>query len=145
MQPPKREEIVNVRTYMHPEPVTANTRDGAHQTFRRMCERGIRHMPVLGDDGRLVGIVSDRDLRRPDTLDDDPNVVHPYLLDNHVKVEQIMTPDPVTVEVDDDVRRALDLLVTRRYGALPVIDQGRLVGIISTVDLLRAFRDHLLR
>lgn len=134
---------MNVRTYMHASPVTANLRDGAHQTFRRMLERGIRHMPVLDDAGHLAGMVTDRDLRRPDTLDDDPNVVHPYLLDNHVKIQEIMTANPVTVDAADDVQVALAVMVERRFGALPVCEDGRLVGIISTVDLLRAFRDHL--
>lgn len=134
---------MNVRTYMHAEPVTANLRDGAHQTFTRMHDHGIRHMPVLGEDGRLVGVVSDRDLRRPDALDDDPNVVHPWILDNHTHVGQLMTPDPLTVQADAPLTAAVDLLVERRFGALPVLDGQRLVGMISAVDLLRAFRDHL--
>ncbi len=134
---------MNVSDYMHAEPVTANLRDGAHQTFLRMQERGIRHMPVLGDDGRLVGVVTDRDLRRPDTLDDDPNISHAYVLDNALKIAEIMTPDPVTIEAADDVRSALDVMVERKFGALPVTDDGKLVGILSAVDLLRAFQDYL--
>ncbi len=56
---------MKVSDYMSSEVVTANLRDGLHQTFYRMLERGIRHMPVVGEGGTLVGIISERDLRRP--------------------------------------------------------------------------------
>lgn len=134
-----------VRDYMHADPITANLRDGAHQTFTRMHDHGIRHMPVLGEDGRLAGLVSDRDLRRPDRLDDDPNVVHQWILDNHTRVEALMTARPTTIDADAPIATAVDLLIEHRFGALPVLSSGRLVGMISAVDLLKAFRETLAR
>lgn len=134
---------MRVRDWMNDSPITANLRDGAHQTFTRMHEHGIRHMPVLGEDGRLAGMVSDRDLRRPDSLDDDPNVVHPWVLDNHTRVESLMTPRPLTVQAEAPLVEALDAMVEHRFGALPVLDGERLVGVISATDLLRAYRQHL--
>jgi acetoin utilization protein AcuB len=135
---------MKIRDYMTTDVTTANLRDGMRQTFFRMRERGIRHMPVIGDRGELAGIISDRDLRRPDWVSTEENVARYYLLDNAHKVKDAMTPDPVTVRADDEIAVAVALLTERRFGALPVVDdRGRLVGMISTVDLLRAFHAHL--
>ena len=130
-----------VRDYMTGKVVTANLLDGLRQTWDRMHERRVRHMPVVDEHGALVGIVSDRDLRRP-ANQDEPNTTHYFALDNTVKVEEAMTAAPVTVREDDPVDVALQIFVDRRFGALPVIDgAGALVGLISTIDLLRACRD----
>jgi len=133
---------MKVSDYMSAEVVTANLRDGLRQTFYRMRERGIRHMPVLGDDGAMVGVISDRDLRRPDWVDDEENVAHYYLLDNAHKVEDAMTRDPWFVHPDDPIQDAVDLVLKHRIGALPVVGEGRkLLGMISAVDMLRAFHE----
>ncbi len=108
-----------------------------------MYERGIRHVPVVDDDGRVVGIVTDRDLRehigpltewfadpegRADALND--------------PVEVVMTPEPVTVGPETMLGDVVDLLVEEKFGGLPVVeDDGRLVGFISYVDVLRAVRE----
>lgn len=65
-----------VRDYMTPAVVTAKLRDGLHQTFHRMLERGVRHMPLLGDAGEMVGIISERDIRRPEFVDHDSNTAN---------------------------------------------------------------------
>ena len=133
---------MKVSDYMSTKVVTANLKDGLRQTFYRMRERGIRHMPVLGDDETLVGVISDRDLRRPDWVDEEQNVAHYYLLDNAHKVEGAMTPDPWVVHPDDPIQEAVGMVLKHSIGALPVVGaQRRLVGMISTVDMLRAFRD----
>jgi acetoin utilization protein AcuB len=129
---------------MSTEVISANYSDGLRQTFYRMRERGIRHMPVLGAGEELVGIISDRDLRRPDWVDDEENVAHYYILDNSNKVEGAMTAPPVTVHAADPIATALTLLLARGFGALPVVDDdGKLIGMLSAVDLLRAFKDSL--
>ena len=133
---------MKVSEYMSTEVITANLKDGLRQTFYRMRERDIRHMPVLGDDERVVGMISDRDPRHPDWVDDEENCAHYYLLDNTHKVEGTMSPDPTTVRADDDLQRAVEIILDRKFGALPVVDDDhKLVGLISSIDLLRAFRD----
>ena len=132
---------MQIRDYMTAPPVTANLRDGLRQTWDRMHERGVRHMPVLDEGGRLVGIISDRDLRRPNNLDE-PNVTRFYALDNHSKVQDAMSKKPTTLREDVDFGVALDLFITRRFGAVPVMGMdGRLVGMLSIIDMLRACRD----
>jgi len=133
---------MRVGDYMTSEIVTANPKDGLRQTFYRMRERGIRHMPVLADDEAIVGVISDRDLRRPDWVDDEENVAHYYLLDNAHKVEDAMTCDPWIVEADASIGNAVDLVLAHRIGALPVVDAGRkVIGMISAIDMLRAYRE----
>lgn len=132
---------MRIRDDMVAKVVTANLRDGLRQTWDRMHERDVRHMPVLGDDGELVGIVSGRDLRRPAGMDG-PNTTQPFALDNSTQVSQAMTSPATTVGADDPIDGALDLFIDRKIGALPVVgEDGALVGILSAVDLLRACRD----
>ncbi len=132
---------MQIRDYMTAPPTTANLRDGLRQTWDRMQERRVRHMPVLDDDGRLVGIISERDLRRPSSLDE-PNLTHLYALDNNTLVEEAMTPEPKTLREDVEFAVARDLFIQRRFGAVPVMDMNdRLIGILSIVDMLRACAD----
>lgn len=135
---------MHVKDYMSKEVITANLRDGLRQTFYRMVERKVRHMPVLNDKEEVVGIISDRDLRRPDWVDNEENVAHYYLLDNEVKVESAMSANPIVVKANDDIRVALELFINRRYGALPVVGEDKKpIGILSAFDVLRAFNDSL--
>lgn len=135
---------MNVSDYMTTTPVCANLRDGLHQTYYRMRERGIRHMPVLDDSGVLAGIVTERDLLRPGFVDDGPVVSRSFVLDNKRKVASAMTSNPVTVRSDAPLSAAVDLFIQRRYGALPVVDaSGAMVGILSSIDLLKALADKL--
>lgn len=127
-----------VEDYMTRWVITANLKDGLHQTWQRMKERNIRHMPVFDDGERLVGIISDRDIRRPETIDG-PNFVRDYRVDNKSKVEDAMTPYPATVRADTPLRDAATTMLERRYGALPVTQGAKLVGIISQLDVIRAF------
>ena len=135
---------MHVSDYMTDNVVTANLRDGLRQTFYRMIERNVRHMPVLDDEERLAGIVSDRDLRRPDWVDSEENVAHYYLLDNETHVEEAMSPNPYTVHPETSIEDALAIFLEHRFGALPVVNaERRVVGILSAFDVLKAFSKSL--
>jgi acetoin utilization protein AcuB len=92
---------------------------------RLMHEHAIRHLPVL-EAGRLVGIVSDRDVRSAASA---PTA----------SARQLMTAKPVTVTPDIRVEHAARLMLEHRFGALPVVEDGVVVGIVTYTDLLRAF------
>ena len=131
---------MRISKYMTDKLVTARPDDGSRATFFRMREHEIRHIPVLDDAGVLVGIISDRDLRRPDWVDQAPDLAHVYHLDDEMKVGDLMTTSVVTVHTYDTLHKAVRLFLEHRFGCLPVLDKtGSLVGIVSPLDLLRAF------
>jgi acetoin utilization protein AcuB len=107
-----------------------------------MRHRRIRHVPVVSDDGRLVGIVTDRDVRTampsPATSLAAGEI---YYLVNRLRVERIMTHAVIAIGPDAPISDAVGRMLARRIGALPVLEGGRLVGIITETDLLRAFAE----
>jgi CBS domain-containing protein len=99
----------------------------------------VRHMPVV-DDGRLVGIVSNRDLLAASLtkfLNFDPKQRRAFL--RSVEVSEAMTRDVVTVEPSTSLREAAELLIRHKVGCLPVVKpDGVLVGLLTETDLLKA-------
>ena len=124
--------------------ITARPQETIRRALAMLEDLDIRHLPVVDDEGRLVGMVSDRDLREfwgtGEEIDegsaDDPL---------GTAIAEVMSADVVTVDSQEDVSAAIDSMIEYRIGALPVLDQttGELVGIISYVDLLRLARDLL--
>lgn len=97
----------------------------------------IRHMPVLSH-GRLVGIVTQRDLFRAaisSVLGFRPVTEREWLA--KIRVEEVMTKPVITAGADWTVRQAVDLMLERGIGCLPVVDGERLVGLVSETDCLR--------
>ncbi len=133
---------MRISQYMSRKVITTGPDEGVRQAFFVMRREGVRHLPVVDPQGALVGIISDRDLRRPDWVDEDFAVSHPYRLDDELRVGDLMSRDVVTVHTYDSIGKAAGILEERRFGALPVLDkEGTLVGVLSAYDLLRALRD----
>lgn len=103
----------------------------------------IRHIPVL-DGVTLVGIASDRDVKRamPSLLTGVSQHEYDETLD-HTPVARIMTRDPMTVAPNTPVLAALSILLEKKYGALPVVEEGKLVGIVTEIDFLRLLQSML--
>jgi len=113
--------------------VTIRRDTTATTAWALMKVRRFRHLPVVDDRGRIVGIVSDRDLTRvPFTPTDSGRAVP-----TGMPVERIMTAAVISVRPDDDITEAARLMWEHKIGALPVVDNGRLVGILTEIDLLR--------
>lgn len=107
-----------------------------------MRQHNIGHLPVVEGEG-LVGIVSDRNVREATV---DPRVFT-LLLDfiasmDRARVRDIMTPDVITTTPETPMSEAARLMVSRRIGCLPVVKDGRLVGIVVAADLLRTLSAH---
>ncbi len=103
----------------------------------------VRHVPVVDDEGDLVGLVSDRDLLRNILTDqaDVPLSVRQAVMAETL-VESIMTVELVTLEPNDAARQAARLLLDNKFGCIPVTDGGsRLVGIVTQSDFLQLFAD----
>jgi acetoin utilization protein AcuB len=132
--------VMRVSEYMSQPAMVASPDDGARETFFRMREARVRHLPVL-EGAQLVGILSDRDLRRPDWVDEAPDLAHPYELADDLTVGDLMTRHPISVHTYEPVAHAVGLFLEHGFGALPVLDKGgHLVGILTKLDLLRALR-----
>ncbi len=105
-----------------------------------MLKERIRHLPVTDVDGRLLGIVTDRDIRL--NLPSKATSLSVWEI-NHLlaklTVGEVMTQSVISVGPDRPARDAAQLMVDHQIGALPVEDTGRLVGIVTETDLLRAF------
>ena len=128
-----------IRDWMTTDVITATPETSMLKVSKMMKEYDIRRVPVVDAQNKVVGIVSDRDVKdaspsKATTLD-----MHElYYLLSEIKVRDIMTPDPVTVEVRDTVERVALLMEERSIGGLPVVDdEGSLVGIITDHDIFK--------
>ena len=102
----------------------------------------VRHVPVLDDDGDVVGLVSDRDLLRNVLTDqaDVPLSVRRASMQGAL-VESIMTEDVVAVEANESLRSAARLLLDNKFGCLPVTEGTQLIGIVTQADFLGVFAE----
>jgi len=116
---------LTVRDVMATDLVTVRPHQSARHAYRLMRDHRFRHLPVV-EDGQLVGILSDRDLR--------PVLLSPTL--TRARVGELMSEDLTTVVPDASVEEAASLLVVKKIGCLPVVADGRLVGIVTETDLL---------
>src|SRR5207342_1065612 len=97
-------------------------------------KNNIKHLPIVEAD-KLLGIVTDRDLKHatPSMLTGIEQSEFDRVLDG-TKVEQVMTRSPMTVTPATSLASAAKILAYRKFGALPVVERGKLVGIITTSD-----------
>lgn len=117
------------------EIVTVMPETTAADALRVCRERGIRHLPVL-EDGRLAGIVSDRDLRSATPALGDPERAAAL---ERIRVGEVMNRDVVTARPDDPIEHAAREMFERKIGCLPVVESDELVGILTASDVMRAF------
>lgn len=131
-----------VSEYMSSKVITAQSDLGVREAYFLMREEAIRHLPVLDDDGNFVGLVSDRELRRPNWVDEAPDLQHQYELNDDMQLKDIMVKNVHVVHTYDTLSKAVKLVLEHRIGAVPVLDKTEnLVGMLSAVDLLRALDD----
>jgi acetoin utilization protein AcuB len=128
-----------VRDWMTVDPTTVGPTDSLQKVIELLRRRDTRSVPVV-EEGKLVGIVTDRDIRQVAPA-------YPLLRDEqeirryreNLAVTAAMTADPMTISPDAPLVQAAKVLETYRINSLPVVDGERLVGIIAVTDLLRAF------
>jgi acetoin utilization protein AcuB len=117
---------------------TVRDSDTLGAAIKTLREGGIKHLPVLNSTGRLVGIVTDRDLKRANASNVGTLEIHDllYLLDK-VKVREVMTRNPLVARPDAGVGAAARIMVERGIGCLPIVQDKKLLGMITTTDLLK--------
>ena len=148
--------MATVADIMDRDPATVSPDDDVETVIRLLREQELPGVPVVNEGGRCVGIVTENDLI---LRDEDSDLHLPHHLDimggvifiesmKHFeervgkafasRVEDMMTPDPVTVESDAPVEEAARLIAEHKHNRLPVVEHGRLVGVVTRVDVLDA-------
>jgi acetoin utilization protein AcuB len=115
-----------IRQWMTKNPVVIGPGEMMVEARRKMDKGNFRRLPVV-ENSQLIGIISDRDLRQ-----------HMGQLE-HTRVDSVMARPVITVAPDMLLDQAANLLVKHKVGGLPVMDGAKLVGIITAIDMLRAF------
>jgi acetoin utilization protein AcuB len=123
---------------MTPLPATIRANASAAEAGREMKRLGLRHLPVVDEAGRLVGMLSDRDLRGQ-MVGLEPVASHPAPT---TLVSSLMAPDVVVATGDESIGAVARRIVERHIGAVPIVDdRGVPIGIVSYVDVLRRLAD----
>jgi len=127
-----------VKNWMSKGVITVDVNDSMHDATRRLKKHDIRMLPVMNK-GKLVGIVTDRDLKKASASDATTLEIHEllYLL-TKIKVKDIMTRNVITVPPDYTVEETAQVLQKNKISGAPVVDaNGQLVGTITQTDLFR--------
>jgi len=129
-----------VKDRMTPSPVTITPDTSFPEAFRIIKERGIRHLPVVDEQQKLIGVVA-----RTDLLHASPSMAVPsnifemsYLLAN-LHIREVMSSPPITVFEDAPLEEAARVMVEKKVGCLPVMRDGTLVGMITETDIFETF------
>jgi len=134
---------MSVQDFMHTTVTTVTPDTQVRAAHLVMRDTRIRHLPVVTDEGTLVGIITDRDIRRA-AASDVPHLAEHELLSQleQLRVRDIMTPEVVTVGGTTPLREAGQMLLQHKFGCLPIVHANHtLAGIITVTDLLRASID----
>jgi len=126
-----------VKTWMTSKPITVHPQDTLPHVRKLMEEHHIRRLPVLEDD-ELVGIITLGDIReaQPSDVNSLRSYEAEYLI-NLITVDTVMTADPICVKPENTIADAAQIMLERKIGGLPVIHDGKLVGIITETDFCR--------
>ncbi len=126
-----------IKDWMSTPVITVGPDESMMKASKLLKDKNIRRLPVVDDKGKLIGILSDRDIKeaspsKATTLD-----VHElYYLLSEIKVKDIMTKNPVRLKPEDSVEKAAVLLSEKSLGALPIVDEDdSVVGIITEKDM----------
>jgi acetoin utilization protein AcuB len=135
----KIKHAIRVRDCMSVDPATVGPKDSLQKVVSLLRRRDTRSVPVV-ENGRLIGIVTDRDVRQVAPaypLFRDEDEIHRYT--ENLTVTAAMTADPMTIAPDAPLVEAAKVLETYRISSMPVVDDRRLVGMLTVTDVLRVF------
>jgi len=122
---------MKIHALMVSNPITISAHASISEAIELMKINSIRHLPVVSEDNLLEGFLTLADLKQgliPSMLGD-------------LDLRDLMIKEPITVGPEDDVELAAQLIYTHKIGGMPVVDNGRLVGIVTATDILRTFID----
>lgn len=128
---------MRVGDYMTKEPFTVGEDANMKEAVDLLRQHHIRHLPVV-EGHKLIGIVTDRDIRKasPSLLSGVDMSQYEEVLSN-TPIARVMTREPFTVTAETELRQAVQLLVDKKVGALPVVQGEDLIGIFTEIDALK--------
>jgi CBS domain-containing membrane protein len=134
----RQTENLTVADLMTANPVTVGPDDNLTEVNELMMDRAIRHVPVVDDEGNLVGLISHRDLVRSAlyAFNEIPYSEQKGFLEGTL-VHSVMTNDPETIEADASVADAARIILENKFGCLPVVEGLQLVGILTESDFVK--------
>ncbi len=127
-----------ISTIMTEDVIIVGAADDSRDVAITFNNHGIRHAPVTSR-GKLVGMLSWIDLKRMPVVDPDGMIKST----GKVVVGELMTHDPVSIQADDTVGELAEILTENDFHAVPVMEGERIVGIVSTTDVIRFFLERL--
>ncbi len=133
----KREKVANVMTK---DVITVNVNNSLKEANDTFSKNNIRHIPVVSGE-TLIGILSKTDILRisfGDTFGDEQTGSDEAIFDM-LSINQVMKHSPLTVSSENTVKEAAEILADKEFHALPVVDNDKLVGIITTTDIIKYF------
>ncbi len=131
---PKKKYVEEIMTR---DVVTCDANDRVNKVLDKMRDSGYSGLPVLKN-GKLVGVITRKDIIKAGYArlerEDEKGVKK-----KAPRVETLMSTPPITVSPKDEIKKAMEILVERNIGRLPVVEDGKLVGIVSRDDIIKAF------
>lgn len=118
-----------VRSQMSSPPITVRADTSFQQALALMQEHGIRRVPVVDEAGHLIGIVAQRDLL----------IAALRYLQSRVEVSEVMATKVVTVSPDAPITRVATLMLENKIGGMPVVEDDKVIGVITESDIFRCF------
>ena len=121
---------------MTSSPISVNLTNGIGDVVQIFEENKIHHLPVVSGD-RLIGMISKTDIERIPYVNGYNEEGVTTMVNEMLKLEQVMTKQVDTVQVDDQIKEAAQLLAKGEYHALPVLDGQQLTGIVTSTDVIK--------
>ena len=127
-----------VGNWMTKDVISVDVNDSMQDAARLIRKHKIKRLPVM-ENGKLVGIVTDRDLKRASASDVTTLEIHELLfLISEIKISDIMTKDPITIPLDYTIDEAAQILLEHKLSGAPVVDdEGQVAGVITQTDIFR--------
>lgn len=133
---------VPVSEIMSTKLITVKTDQSLYEAEKLFNRHSIRHIPVVDKNERLVGIISHTDLLRISfsDLDESDESIVPVIYEMY-SIPQLMTRVPVFVEDNTSIKETAEILAQQSFHSIPVLDKGKLVGIVTTTDMINYLLD----
>ena len=135
---------MRVHEIMQKEVATLGLEDSLDVAEDIMPLGRVRHLPVVAGDRRLVGLVTQRDLLKASVasvLELSRSVEHDWL--KAIPVRLVMSTELLTVSLDEHLDEAVHLMISKKFGCLPVVENGKLVGLLTETDCLQVLAGFL--